>query len=475
MSHGKIKRLIEKSGEFLVDLLKLDQPGKGKLKLQQDLVSLSTGKRMAVRNYYIRKISIFLCILIAGGILTLTCSVLYMAERKETAMQSLGRPGYGESDRKEALTVQIEGEEEEQQLEVTIQARKYTDDEKQKMLEQALEELDQILPGENASLDEVRSSLVFPAEMQDGAVKVSWMTIPYGVIAEDGSITGSEDENGTLVEIQGTLTCGGQEAVYQTYAKVFPPELPEQERFRRSLEREVEEADLRDSYSEILNLPEEVEGKRLRWLKEQQNTVLSVLFLTLVIALFVYVEMDNRIHQKAEERKRQLLMDYPDLMWKMTMLLGAGLSIKGVFTRIAREYLREKEAGTRKEKQKGGHKDAPGNQGSGHKIRHVYEEVVYACYEMQSGVSEAQAYERFGKRCQLPEYIRLGSVLSQNLKKGSKGLTSLLETEAEASMNDRKNHARKIGEQAGTKLLLPMVLMLGIVLVILMVPAFLSF
>lgn len=94
---------------------------------------------------------------------------------------------------------------------------------------------------------------------------------------------------------------------------------------------------------------------------------------------------------------------------------------------------------------------------------------------MKNGISESQAYERFGKRCQLPEYIRLGSVLSQNLKKGSKGLTELLESEAASSMNERKNHAKKIGEQAGTKLLLPMVMMLGIVLVILMVPAFLSF
>ena len=94
---------------------------------------------------------------------------------------------------------------------------------------------------------------------------------------------------------------------------------------------------------------------------------------------------------------------------------------------------------------------------------------------MQSGISEAQAYERFGKRCQLPEYIRIGSVLSQNLKKGAKGLTSMLEMEAEASLNDRKNNARKFGEKAGTKLLLPMILMLGVVLAILMIPAFLSF
>ena len=105
----------------------------------------------------------------------------------------------------------------------------------------------------------------------------------------------------------------------------------------------------------------------------------------------------------------------------------------------------------------------------------MYEEITCTCYEMQSGIPEAQAYERFGRRCQLPEYIRLGSVLSQNLKKGAKGLTALLEKEAEASLNERKNHARKIGERSGTRLLLPMTLMLGIVLVILMVPAFLSF
>lgn len=35
--------------------------------------------------------------------------------------------------------------------------------------------------------------------------------------------------------------------------------------------------------------------------------------------------------------------------------------------------------------------------------------------------------------------------------------------------------ARKMGEQAGTKLLFPMMLMFGIVLVVLIVPAFLSF
>ena len=42
-------------------------------------------------------------------------------------------------------------------------------------------------------------------------------------------------------------------------------------------------------------------------------------------------------------------------------------------------------------------------------------------------------------------------------------------------MEERRNLAKKLGEQAGTKLLFPMMLMLLVVMVILMVPAMMSF
>ena len=42
-------------------------------------------------------------------------------------------------------------------------------------------------------------------------------------------------------------------------------------------------------------------------------------------------------------------------------------------------------------------------------------------------------------------------------------------------MDGRRQLARKLGEEAGTKLLLPMILMLMVVLVILMVPAVMAF
>ena len=63
----------------------------------------------------------------------------------------------------------------------------------------------------------------------------------------------------------------------------------------------------------------------------------------------------------------------------------------------------------------------------------------------------------------------------QNLRIGSRELTAILEREASEAFEERKKQARILGEQAGTKLMFPMLLMLGLVLVILMVPAYLSF
>ncbi len=107
-------------------------------------------------------------------------------------------------------------------------------------------------------------------------------------------------------------------------------------------------------------------------------------------------------------------------------------------------------------------------------IRYAYEEMIYTFREMQSGRSESECYERFGQRCGLQEYRKFGAMLAQNLKKGSKGLADLLKGEAANAFEERKNQAKKLGEEASTKLLLPMILMLLVVFIIIIVPAFLS-
>ncbi len=427
---------------------------RGKSLVARELAALSAGRKAEVRKFYTKKIALCAAVLFSGSALALLCAVLPGAGDEEVENQTLLRPSYGEGDRTEELTVKA-GNEELGPLQVTVQSRKYTDDEKRKLLAEAEEELERVLPGKNPSLDQVRESLVFPDTLADGAVQASWTVSPYGILDEEGNPGEITEEDGVLVEIQAALTCQGEESYYTTGAKVYPSILTEEEALIQSIQEKAAEADEAASQEESFLLPSEAAGQRLVWYRQQQDPVSSVLALTAVAVLCIYVQMDQQVHRRAETRRNQLLLDYPDLMWKMTMLLGAGLTIKGTFSRIVQEYQK--------------------NRGKTARIRYVCEEMAYACHEMHSGIPEAEAYERFGKRCQLPEYIRLGSVLSQNLKKGSAGLTELLEKEAADSMVQRKNQAKKIGERAGTKLLLPMMLMLGIVLAILMIPAFLSF
>ena len=93
---------------------------------------------------------------------------------------------------------------------------------------------------------------------------------------------------------------------------------------------------------------------------------------------------------------------------------------------------------------------------------------------MQGGIAELEAYERFGKRCKVNVYMKFSMLLAQNLRKGSKGLAELLKMESIQALEQRKSYAKRRGEEASTKLMLPMFAMFAVVLVIIMIPAFLS-
>ena len=73
------------------------------------------------------------------------------------------------------------------------------------------------------------------------------------------------------------------------------------------------------------------------------------------------------------------------------------------------------------------------------------------------------------------EYKTLSTLLIQNLQKGSRYLADLLEKESVEAWEERKRKARVLGDTAATKLLLPMVLMLLVVMAVIMLPACLSF
>ena len=67
------------------------------------------------------------------------------------------------------------------------------------------------------------------------------------------------------------------------------------------------------------------------------------------------------------------------------------------------------------------------------------------------------------------------ALLQTNIRKGTKELRRLLEEETADAFEKRKNMAKIKGEEATTKLLMPMMMMLMIVMAIIMIPAVWSF
>ena len=193
---------------------------------------------------------------------------------------------------------------------------------------------------------------------------------------------------------------------------------------------------------------------------------MAVLLLAFTVCVLAWYAMDSRLHSRTKERSRQLAIDYPQLTSKIVLYLGAGMSVRNVFYKCGADY-RAKQAA----RDSGGRK----MNGKRQEPRFLYEEILLVCNELDSGIPEAEAYMHFGRRCHSRQYNRLASLLVQNLRRGNDTLLQVLQEEARSSFEERKNLARELGEEAGTRLLLPMMLMLAITMLIIIVPAYFGF
>ena len=199
-------------------------------------------------------------------------------------------------------------------------------------------------------------------------------------------------------------------------------------------------------------LPTSLDGKAIVWTQPWDTSGAVLTALCVVGACCIPIQKQRAREQMQQKRLRQMLLDYPGLITRLALLIEAGMTVRRAFEKIALDYKRKKE-----------------------NARYAYEELLKSYYEMEAGIMEEQAYENFAKRCGHPKYRTLSALLIQNLKKGNRQLLDILEKESAEAFEERKRYARVQGEAAATKLLIPMVLMLFIVLIILIVPACISF
>lgn len=162
-----------------------------------------------------------------------------------------------------------------------------------------------------------------------------------------------------------------------------------------------------------------------------------------VLAIAADIELDKQI----SKRRLTLRIDFPEFINKLTLLINAGMTISRAWEKIA---------------------------SSNNNQRPLYDELLLALTEIKGGKPEFQAYEDFAARCRIPEITKFVSVILQNLRKGNAELVAILRLQSAECWEMRKSTAKKLGEEASTKMLMPMMIMFLAILVIIMVPAVLS-
>ena len=387
-------------------------------------------------------------LLLLGGLLL--TGLIFFARRGPDGVSRLARPGFG-TENTVPLKVRI-GEEEESIL-VTVSGRDPEGEALEAALDRAFEALKTEGLGRNASWDSVTDHLNFRTE-HDAGIRLSYRSSDPELLSDRGIVLAEEiPEEGLPLEIHVTLSYGGAEKEY-----CLPVTLRKREEALtpvEEVERAVRRANEEGRDREELILPDQA-GEHPISFRQDRTSPWIALGICLAAAVLLYFLPKEKEKEKKKQREEELRLSYPQLLSKLDTLIHAGMSIRSAWSRIVKEYRDERAAGERKRE-------------------YAYEEMWLTLLRLERGENEGEAYEEFGKRCTLRCYRKLGNLLGQNLRQGIAGLEGALEEEMEKALEERKTRALRAGEEAGTKLLFPMVLMLGIVVVTLVVPAFLSF
>ena len=331
--------------------------------------------------------------------------------------------------------------------------RELTKKEKQTLIQELTQKLPLYLCGKNRSLAVVNQKLNLPERIPEYPVTIHW-SVDGNYIKEDGRLRSqSISSSGIDTSVIASVSWNDWKHDFNFLVHLISPKQTPTQEMVSLVRKELRRSIRQQNTKQTLKLPSEVEGVQLTYHSTEEESG-SEIWIMLLIPLLLPLCWQEQMKKKRVVRSSQLQMDYPEMIHKIILLLGAGLTIRTSIRRMVDDYEKKRQSG------------AP--------IRYLYEELTLVCNEINNGISESRAIEHFGVRCGHLSYLRFTTLVTQNMRKGAAGLLKLLEQEAMDSLEQRRELVKQMGEQASTKLLLPMGMMLVLVIGIVMIPALMT-
>ena len=445
-------------------------------------------KKIKKRSFYV----------IGAGIIFAILSFFLNRDSIYVRPYEIERGSYGTQKTPYKITLEAENLSKNMEFSVSVSGRKYEEEEAKEKFSEKIEKLKVEILGENEDFEHINSSLKYINDLGDG-IRASYSFSPMqvkeyyekyeNIKLKEKSASESEIENfkyfvnyqnvidgsGKVfnddfkvdefctgyIEIMLCTEVKGKEGPYRSEKFMIPiriiaKDLTPIESFKVAFKKMFLEKDMETIDNDTIELPKVVNNFKIIY-KEKRNLSFLIMPVLGILAAILLEARDKEKEKEIKQRRLRLLeIDYTQIITKILLYVSSGMTIRNSMIRLADGYQNNIANNEQLEK------------------RAAYEELVVVKNKLSSGYSEVKAYEEMAKNINLRTYTRFLNIIIQSIKNGNKDLKNILNMEVQDALYERKQNAKKLGEEAATKLVLPLMMMLAIIMVVIMVPAFMG-
>ena len=168
-----------------------------------------------------------------------------------------------------------------------------------------------------------------------------------------------------------------------------------------------------------------------------------ILALLFVVALTVTYYFQDVIKSEIRRRQEDIMSDFCDVVSMLALLTNAGMILREAWRRTSL---------------------------AGDRV--LYKEMRMSVQQIDNGMPDIDAITNFGARSMLPEVKKFSGLLVQGMQKGGGDLPAMLTIQSTESWQLKKQLVQRKSNKAGSKLLLPLILMFAGILILVIVPMF---
>lgn len=232
------------------------------------------------------------------------------------------------------------------------------------------------------------------------------------------------------------------------------PTMTEEEMIEYSLRAAADRINSDKSVKKV-SLPAELEtGENILWEIENtsQNNSLLILMMMIVVSVIMYRERFSALKKLEASNRESVSRQLPSFINRLVLLIDAGMVLNSAFEKAVEESIEG---------------DISEKDYFYMNLKAIYISMKTANGSMNRGLKE------FARRSGVQELMRVSNIIDDNISKGTE-LTGKLRSESEMLWMERKKKCEEMGRLAETKLTLPLMLFLVVLIVITVAPALLE-